>query len=245
MLIWQLVLIQIATFVLIILFLRWLLYSHISRALRRLKQLNQENLEKEKVLKEELARAKREAERRIEEAKTEAELIKEQAREEAEKGREDTLAKARKEAKRLINEAIKDCQKKETGLVLQMQDKAVYLATDMVKFIFSESSQKSLHTQLIDELINEIKGLEKEKVKVEKDKIDVISTYPLDSGQKKRLKEVLSSKSKKDITLIEKTDPGVIAGLIIKSGGFVIDGSMKNKLQKILPVMKEKLKDTK
>ena len=39
MLIWQLVLIQIVTFIFIILFLRWLLYSHISRALMRLKQL--------------------------------------------------------------------------------------------------------------------------------------------------------------------------------------------------------------
>ncbi len=242
MLIWQLVLIQAATFVLIILFLRWLLYSHVSRALRRLKQLNQENLEKENVLKEELQRAKRDAEREVKEGQQKAEEIRRQAREEAEKNREEIVSQARKEAKRLINEATRECQRKETELTLEMQEKSVYLATDMIKSIFTEKGRKNLQVQLIDELIGEIEGLEKGKVKAEGKEAEVVCAYPLEKAQKKRLIDVLSSKLNRSITLTDNIDQEIVAGLIIRLGGFVIDGSIKNKLKKILPLMKEKAK---
>ncbi len=243
MLIWQLILIQVATFILIVLFLRWLLHTHIGRALRRLQKLNQENLEKEKVLKEELERAKREAEREVEEGRRQAQELKEQARQEAEKNREDILTKARKEAKRLINEAVRDCQRKRMELTLEMQEKAVYLATDMIRYIFTERGREDLHTRLIDELISEIEMLEKEKLKPEGNKAEVICAYPLREGQINRLKEALHLKLNRDIALSEQINQEIIAGLIIKMGGFVIDGSIKNKLKKILPLMKEKAKE--
>jgi F-type H+-transporting ATPase subunit b len=238
----QLVLIQIATFILIITFLRWLLYSHISRALKRLQQLNQENLEKEKALKEEFERAKREAEREIEQGRQQAEEIKDQAREEAEKGREEMVTRARKEAKRLINEAARDCQRKRTELTLEMQEKAVYLASDMIKYIFTERGREDLHAHVIDELITEIEKLDEEKIKASGDKAELICAYKLEDNQKKRLKEVLVSKLHKDVQLDEKIDKDIIAGLNIKLGGFVIDGSIRNRFKKILPLMKEKAK---
>lgn len=243
MLIWQLVLIQIVTFIFIILFLRWLLYSHISRALMRLKQLNQQNLEKERALKEEFERAKREVEREIEQGRRQAEAIREQAREEAEKDREEMLARARKEAKRLVNEALRDCQRKRTELTLQMQEKAVYLACDMIRYIFTEQGREDLHTRLIDELIDEVEKFKDEKLKVEGNQAEVICAHSLTDKQQKRLKEILSFKLNRDISLTEKVDESIVAGLIIKLGGFIIDGSVRNKLKKILPMMKEKAKE--
>ncbi len=240
MLIWQLVLIQATTFVLIIVFLRWLLSSHIARALKRLQQLNQQNLAKGKSLKEELERAKREAEREIKEGRSQAEAIKEEAKEEAEKVREDMLGQARQEAKRLINEAVRDCQRKSAELSLKMQEKAVYLANDMIRYIFTEKGREDLHIQLIDELLVEIKALEKEKVKAKGNKAEVVCAYPLRDAQKKSLKEILSSKLNRDIAFTEKIDQEIVAGLVVRLGGFVIDGSIKNKFRKILPLMREK-----
>jgi len=242
MLIWQLILIQVATFVLIVVFLRWLLSGHIGRALRRLQKLNQENLEKEKVLKDELERAKREAEREVEEGRREAEELKEQARNEAEKNRENILARARKEAKRLVNEAVRDCQRKGVEVTLEMQEKSVYLATDMIRYIFTERGREDLHIQLIDELIAQIQGLAREKLKAEGNQAEVICASPLKDRQRDKLKEIVSSKLDREIALSEKIDEDIVAGLIIKMGGFVIDGSIKNKLKKILPIMREKAK---
>ena len=239
MVIWQLILIQAVTFGFIVLFLRWLLRSHIGRALKRLQRLTQENLEKRKALKEELEMAKREIAAEIERGRHEAESIKEQARGDAEKNRGDILAKAKKEAKRLISEAVRDAQRKKSKLTLEMRGKAVYLAIDMVKYIFTEQGRENLHLQLIEELICEIEKIEKEKIKAEGSEAEVICAFVLPDKQKKRLKEVLISKLNKDIILVEKVDKEVIAGLIVKLRGFVIDGSIKSKLKRVLSILKE------
>jgi len=64
----------------------------------------------------------------------------------------------------------------------------------------------------------------------------------LNDNQRKKIKEILSSKLGRDIELVESIDKDIVDGLVIKLGGFVIDGSIKNKLKKILPLMREKVK---
>ncbi len=242
MLIGQLISIQVVTFILIVLFLRLLLHAHIGCALRRLQKLNQENIEKRKALKEELEMAKKEIEGEIERGKREAENIKEQASIEAEKNSQEVLIRVKKESKRLINEAVKDAQRKKVELTLEMQNKAVHLATDMVKSIFTDQGQEDLHVQLINEVIAGIEGMETEKIKVDGNQAEVIYAFSLPSEQKKRLKKVLDSKLNREVVLAEKKDEGIIAGLIVKLKGSVIDGSIKNKLKKILAAMKEESK---
>ena len=240
MLVWQLVLIQIATFVLIALFLRWLLYNQISRSLRRLQQLNQQNLEKERVLKEELERARKEAENEIKQGKAQAESLKEKARGEAENARRGILETSRKEANRIINDGERESQRKYKDLLLQMQDKAVYLAMDIIRYIFSDRNLRVLHVHLIDELIDNIAKLEKEKIRAQSDTVEIVCAYSLEENQKQRLQQALADRLDRNIVLNEKLDQEVVAGLIIRLSGFVvIDGSIKNKFKIILPMMKE------
>ena len=240
--IWQLILIQLVTFIFIILFLRWLLSTHIGQALKRLQQLNQQNMEKEKALKEELERAAKEIKRKLEEGHQQAEDIRKQARVDSEKDRENMLIRAKEEAQVMVSGAVRDCQRKKTELALEMQQKAVYLAADMIGYIFTEQNQKDLHARLIDELISDIKNLAQDKVKAQGDKAKLISAYELNDNQRKKIKEILSSKLGRDIELVESIDKDIVDGLVIKLGGFVIDGSIKNKLKKILPLMREKVK---
>jgi len=245
MLVGQLILIQGVTFVLIILFLRRLLYSQTSRALKRLQQLNQQNLEKGKVLREELERAKKQIKVEIEEGKKEGENIKEKAVQSAEKETRKILETAQKEAKRIIKEAEEDNQRKSKDLRLQMQDKTVYLAMDIVKYIFTEQGRRNLQNQFVDELISEMENIQIENEKMgdcSDNNVEMISAYPLDEEQKQRVKQILCSKLNKEINLDEQVNTEIIAGLVIKLGGFIIDGSIKNKFKKVMPLMKEKVK---
>jgi F0F1-type ATP synthase membrane subunit b/b' len=243
MLIWQIIIIQIVTFTLIVLFLRWLLYSHISRALERLQKLNQQNLEKEKVLKEELERARKQAEIEIQQGKLEAENIKEQAKEDGEKTRRNLLDASKEEAKRIVNEGVRDSQRKYNDLLLEMQDKAVYLAVDIVRYIFTEKIHQALHTQIIDELIEDVSRLDKEKIRAQGDKAEIVCAYPLGVEQKQKLQQALSNKLERNIVLEETFEPEVVGGMIIRLSGFVvIDGSIKNKFKRILPIMKDKVR---
>ena len=241
MLVWQIILIQMATFTLIVLFLRWLLYSHISKALERLQKLNQQNLEKEKVLKEEFERAKKQAELEIQQGKIEAENIKEQAKEDGEKTRRNLLESSKEEAKRIVNEGMRDSQRKYNDLLLSMQDKAVYLAVDIVRYIFTERIRQALHVQVIDELIDDVASLDKEKIRAQGDRAEIVSAYSLGPDQEQRLQKALSNKLERNIILEETIDPEVVGGMIIRLSGFVvIDGSIKNKFKRVLPIMKDK-----
>lgn len=243
MLIWQMVLIQIVTFALIIAFLRWLLYSNIRRVLKRLQHLNRENLEREKVLKEEMEKARKEAQRMIDEARTEAEAIKEEARAAGEKDREEIILKAREESKRLVSEAVKDCRRKEMEADMKMKEQMIYAAVDIVKRIFTQRGKEALHNQIVDELLEEIEGIEKEKIRVEGNEARVICAIALDSEQKKKIKKILIAKFNKEVNITEEVDPGIVAGLVLRLERFVVDGSLSNKLKKVLPLIKEKAKE--
>jgi F0F1-type ATP synthase delta subunit len=242
MLIWQLILIQIVTFALIVLSLRWLLYSHISRALSKLHKLNQQNLAKEKALKDELVRAKKQAEGEISRGKAEADALRQRLKAESETEAGRIIESARKEAKRIVDEGVRESQRKTNEMAAQMQEKTAYLAADMIRHLFTQDIQKNLQSQLVDELIEEISRISQDKLKVENHSIDIISAFDLDSKQKAGIKDILSAKLGKDIALTCYADKAIIAGIVLRSGGFIIDGSIRNKLKKILPIIKEQSK---
>jgi len=233
------VLIQITTFVLIVLALRGLLYSHISRALQKLHVLNQQNMAKEKALKEELARAKIQADGEIARGKAEAEAIKEKLKGESEKEADRLIENARRESKRIIDEAVRESQRRVNEMEYIMHEKSVCFAADIVKYIFTQPAQKNLQNQLVDELIDELDKIPREKIKVEKASVDVVCAFNIDDKQKERLSEMLKTKIGGNVSLIIHTDENIVAGMILRSGGFVIDGSVSNKLKKVLPVLKE------
>ncbi len=242
MLTWQLILIQIATFVLIVLALRWLLYSHISKALKNLHKLNRQNLAKEQALKEELARAKKQAAGEISRAKKQAAAIRENAKSESEQEAAKALGQAAKEAKRIVEEGTRESQRRVKEMTVKLQEKTAYLAADLVKYLLTSASQKNLQNQITEELIQEIKSVSSDKLKVEGDSVQIISAFELTSQQKAELENILSSKLNKSISLAESVDKDVVAGIILKSGGFVVDGSIRNKLKKVIPVLKEEAK---
>lgn len=242
MLTWQLILIQIVTFVLIVAVLRWLLYSQISQALKKLHQLNKQNLAKEKALKEELARAKKQAEGEISRAVKQAKAIVDKAKADSEEGAGKVLDNARNEAKKIIDGAKRESQRRANEIMVKMREKTAYLAADMVRYMLSQNSQKNFQGQLIEELIDEVRKIPSDKLKVENSSIEVISAFELDSQQKNKLKEVLSSQLGREVSLTSRVDPDIVAGMILRSGGFVIDGSLRNKLGKILPIVKDKAK---
>jgi F-type H+-transporting ATPase subunit delta len=59
----------------------------------------------------------------------------------------------------------------------------------------------------------------------------VISAVELSQDQKTKLEDVLDRHSEHDIALTYETDPGLIAGLVVKIGDHVIDGSAAHRLE--------------
>lgn len=72
--------------------------------------------------------------------------------------------------------------------------------------------------------------------KVEREKqinVDVTSATKLDAAQKKNLSKALEKRFDRKVHLNCSVDPSIIAGLIIKAGDTVIDGSVNSQLNRL------------
>ncbi|RKY30533.1 MAG: hypothetical protein DRP74_06840 [Candidatus Omnitrophota bacterium] len=233
------IIIQIITFVLIIIFLRLLFHKHLSFALNRLQGLQTHNLEKEAQLNKELERAKRERQEEAEKGRFEARKLKEAAKQEADRVKEEALIEAQETSRRIQQEAQAECERIKKATIAEVQESSVTLAAKVIKEIFSEENCKELQRELVDELINELRKVDKEKIKVEVKKAEVVSSYPLSDKQKHALSEILKEAIGHSIELTERLDPAIISGLVINLGGRILDGSLQNKLRKVIPLLKK------
>ncbi len=63
--------------------------------------------------------------------------------------------------------------------------------------------------------------------------VEVVSAYPLDDAEQKRLVEALTRRFKKDIQVTSRVEESLLGGAIIRAGDTVIDGSVRGKLNKL------------
>lgn len=68
---------------------------------------------------------------------------------------------------------------------------------------------------------------------------EVTSAAPLTAAQLQSLAETLKQKIGKTVTLVERVDPSLIGGLIVKVGSRMIDTSLRTKLTQMKIAMKE------
>jgi F-type H+-transporting ATPase subunit delta len=63
--------------------------------------------------------------------------------------------------------------------------------------------------------------------------VDVISAYPLDDAEQKRLTDTLARRFEREIRMTSRVDETLLGGVVIRAGDTVIDGSVRGKLEKL------------
>ncbi|MFH1777432.1 MAG: F0F1 ATP synthase subunit delta [Candidatus Omnitrophota bacterium] len=241
--IWQWVLIQIFSFVLVIGLLRWILYRDIVSTINRLKQLNQENLEKEDELKHELKNAKSVCAEEIKKGKEEAERIRQEAKIFAQAVKEEAEAAAKHSAQKIMTIAGQEKQRIRQKFIAGIEAHIVELAFDLIKYIFTHELKLAIHKELTDELMQHINGIIFDKIELKNvNDVTVTTTYPLTKEQENLFHELLSKKIGTEIIMHKKIDKNITAGIIVEFSGRIIDGSLQSKLDKSLPRIKEAIK---
>ena len=233
-----LLILQIITFAGIVILLRFLFTRHLKSALGRLNVLHEENLAKEEELNEELRRAKEESQAQIQQGKAEAELIIEEANKEAQRIRVHMQEEAQLQAEHIISEGHIDAEKIKASVIKDVQAQSVELASRMIAELLTETDKIALQYEFAKGIIEEISRLPQEQFNVQGNQAKIVSSFPLLDKQRDEIRSVLIQKTGKEIELSERIDPNIIGGLIVEIGGMVIDGTLKNKLQRVIPHLK-------
>jgi len=63
--------------------------------------------------------------------------------------------------------------------------------------------------------------------------VEITSAYSVNAAQKKAIKDALTKRFNKDVKISTSIDKSLVAGIIIRAGDLVIDGSVNHQLEKI------------
>jgi F0F1-type ATP synthase membrane subunit b/b' len=235
----NLLIIQTITFIGIFFLLRFLFSRHLNAALARLNTLHEENLAKEQQLTDELKRAKEEGDAEIKRAKDEASLIIDEARNEGIRLRVNMEEQAKIQVTKIIADGNIEAEKFKEKCVKDIEAHSLDLAMKLVESLLSEKDKESLQQEFISEIISEIAKLSKDQFSVASDRVKVSSSQLLRKDQKENLQLILKEKTGMEMIFEETLKKDLIGGLIVEIGGLVIDGTLKNKLQRILPYFRK------
>jgi F0F1-type ATP synthase membrane subunit b/b' len=236
---WQLVLIQAGMFVGLFVVLRALFYRHLNAALRRLQDLQEQALAKEAQLKDELRRAQEERTTEVEKGAQEARRLIEAAKHEAETLRLNAEEQAKHASQTILTRTQEELERRRANLVSEIETEALHFSTEMIRYTLTQDGKGTFQRHLIDELIDDLERVEHDRFMVAAESVTVTSSLPLTDQERRRLRQVLSTKVGTEVALVERLDPELISGLVIRVGALVIDGSLRNKLRKAIPLVRK------
>lgn len=235
----QLIALQVIFFIGLALFLKLIFSRHLDSALKRLRALQNEAMIRESQLKEELDKAKSDHMAEIEKGKKEAKALIDGARKEVEALKTNSEEDARQQSKNIFAHGQEELEKLRLKMESGLEERALKMSVDLISYTFSQKGKEGLQRQFIDELIEEIEGIDKKRFQVKAEKANILTSFALTDKEKEKLKKVLSAKVGRAITIAQVMKPELITGLIVQLGALEIDGSLINRLRKALPLIKK------
>ena len=113
--------------------------------------------------------------------------------------------------------------------VLKALQARLSIATPLDRFLQLLVDRRRLaYLPAIAESFQELVDAKAGKVRVQVDSAD-----PLEETVAARLKAVLATSLGKEIILLKRTDPDLLAGVSLRIGGLLVDGSLKTQLRRL------------
>jgi len=229
----QLIIIQAITFFVIVLVLKKLLYSETAKEAERLRILKDEFSKKEKELQVQTAAAKKDAEEKIAKAEKDAKAYRETREKEAEALKEAILSRARANAEDMVKAAINSKEKMREEISIELKKNMPVSAARIFKEVLSDSVRQAIHEEMVEDVLAKVKKLDKGMFKMKQEKGELLAPYPVKKADKDKLIAAISEKCGFNVSLAEKEDRSLVAGIIVKLGSLVIDGSLENRLRQV------------
>lgn len=231
MTIFQLILMQVVIFILIVIGLRKLLYSKASVEIKRLQLMTDESSQKIEVLRGQIEEAKTEYKQTIAKAKEDARHLIADAQKEAEELRAKHLQETRRETDKMVRSTQAQKESMEREIHSMSARKSIHFSKAIIKQVLTAGCLGATHDVMIEEISQQIGNIDLSQMSADIKEAEIVTMFPLGNGKMEMIKKKLSSKLNREIELKEKIDDSLMAGILIKMGSLILDGSLANKLR--------------
>ncbi len=227
-----LVVLQLGLFAVLVLFLRVILSRNITRATTHLHSLNEDYAQKIDEARKRMQEADKYYDETILKAKAEAEKTKVQIIKEAQTTAETLVAQSRKQSEDILAQANRARDLMLQEIEQRIEEGAVARGAELAQAVLPGEVTVEIHARWVDELLKSGLGdLGRLHVPPEISKAEVRSAHPLTAEQRRSLARVLKEKVHRDLEIVDRVEPGLIAGFRVTLGSVVIDGSLEHKIK--------------
>ena len=229
-----LVVIQLFIFTALVLFLRVLLTRNISSATTHLHELNQDYNEKVEAASKKKAEVDRYYDETLLKTKADAEKQRVQVLREAQETQETMLKDARRQGEEIISQAHKAQEQVMAEIDARIDEAARRRAAELMNEVLTAEMSEHLHQLWVKDLLKTgLDDMDKLHLPEEVQEIRVQSAFPLHADQKAVLHKKFQTLLSKNVPLTEEPSPELVAGIRIRLGSVLIDGSLQFKIKEI------------
>ncbi len=215
----------------LILVMRHFMKGHVTGAVDHLQKMNDDLLKQQNDMKDKMAAAQKEYDMKMAKLSQDTAAQQSQAKEEASKTIEEARNKAFAEREKIISEAVETREKMRKEIMAEMEEKAILHSKSVVGEFFQGELKTLIHEQLMAQALEGLKNASMENFQIKADSAAELRVpETLKPEIKDKIKKILQDKIKQNVEFKETVDPAVIAGMIIKFGAVIIDGSLTNRL---------------
>lgn len=236
--IFQLIIVQVITFIGLVLVLRKILITSSYKETSRLQRLNEENAQKARDLASKIAEADTDYRDKMAKADDEIREMKARAKKEIDQLKETIVSVGKAEGARIVTQALNTKEEIRAEIEDQLKDKSVTLARRIFRKVLNAQEQRLVFNGLLESVLGELCSLDGAQLKAigaggsPGGAVDARVSHALEQDQKAKLEQVLAEKFGRRLEIREVRDPEVLAGIVIEMGSFVIDGSLLDRFKK-------------
>lgn len=199
--------------------------------------------------KEKLGRLIKQAEEEYQAKKKESEEIvkkmREETQEELDEKRSQVMVKAHKEAEKILADTMSATERIRQEIRKEEQMYTVDRSEELLSASLGEMFGERIDAMLIDDFIEEFKEMDKSNISPSVEEVVLVTRAALKEEEKNNIVKTITEKTGRNFTFEEKTDPGIVGGIILKFGSLTLDGSVAGKLKDASVKIKQNIEQTK
>jgi len=225
---------QIVNFILLVLILYGVAWKPIARMLDRRRETIAKGLEDARVAAEARANAEKEAEGILAKAQQQANELVQQATVRAEKVERELRAAAEQEAQRARQSALAEVEQEKVMILGELRGQVPALAIAAAQKLIGETLDERRQHALIAEFFSGVKGgkvVALEDQALSGQTAEVISALPLTEDEQGVIRKDVLGRMGEGAQVAFRVDPTILGGLVIRSGGRMVDASVAGKLE--------------